>query len=386
MKRIFISITVFVLIFIGTSCKKEGQVPNQNDDRTISMPEAIEIVKQHPELRGNNQGVGVRDGSFQTVNTFTLKDKNNLNAIHAISYTESGDTKFTLVYADQYVLPVIAYGEGVFLQENIVCGVNEWIDEQIKVLEYVRENNLTFKQYLEDIIQAWVDPDEDPCEGQNWVTQNGPLLTSTWGQGCRYNNNLDLGCNGNCQHELTGCVATAMGQVMNFYNAPAPTYNWALILDSYAGGGINAPTAAQINEVATLMEDIGNAVDMDWGCNSSGANTCNEVPGAFTGSFGYASANSCADYLSPQPIITELNLNRPLMFRGKSDEGGHAWVCDGYIQGQVCDVVEGGQVYSMIITNLHMNWGWNGLQNGWYGYSNLNSFNCKQKYIKNIRP
>lgn len=344
----------------------------------MSLSEAIEIVKQNQDLPSDKKKVDFRDSIFTILNAFTLNDKNGEPAIHSITYLSKGDTLFQLVHADHFVSPIIAYGEGIFIKDGVTNGISIWIGEQIALLEYIRENNFTYKQYLDEIVQAREEPDNN-CIGQNYVYQKGPLMASRWGQGCYYNDNLEP-CTSNCDHELTGCVATAVGQVMKYHNHPS-NYDWSLILNIYSVSS----TVGQIEEVATLMEDIGIAVDMDWGCASSGANTCEDVPDAFTETFGYSSANSCADY-SFEPVRSDISQNRPVIFRGSNQsDAGHAWVCDGYKEGQVCDVVDG-QVYSWLFFSLHMNWGWNGSQNGWYNYSNFNGFNTNVKYIKNIKP
>ena len=380
MKKIKIFINIIIIVIFGTACNKDNQASDSFNDRILSIQDAIELVKQHTEFIPKKQGIQLRGDNFKTLSTFTLKDKNKLDAIHAINYVVNDDTLFSLVFADRNVVPIIAHGNGQFLEKNIVHGVTDWVNDQIKLLEHARDKNMSYKQYLKEIMQARIaPPDGDPCEGQNYSIVKGPLMGSTWGQGCFYNENLSLGCTQWCGRVPTGCVATAMGQVMKYHSFPN-TYNWNLILDNYTG----FETTQEIQAVASLMLDIGNAVNMSYTCGGSNANTCGQVPNAFTGTFGFTSANSCVNFTSTS-FKSEIDLDRPVIFRGENSTSGHAWVGDGYEEYHICEVIDG-QVYGWTYFYYHMNWGWNGSQNGWFNDSDFNGFNNGRKFIRNIKP
>ena len=176
-----------------------------------------------------------------------------------------------------------------------------------------------------------------------------------------------------------------MAQIMNFHEFPN-NYNWD-----------NMPDLWGTSETARLMRDIGDAVDMNWGCNSSGADTQDEVASSFRNDFGYSSASYAG--FNRETVKQQLRWNRPEILRGGRKSGwwifatykdGHAWVCDGYrsstIYSEDCSMAWG-YLY------LHMNWGWgwssNGL-NGWYAYNNWNpgnhTFNYKRGMVYNIKP
>jgi len=371
-KIIYLVISFIAIAVVIVSCKKDNNSNDYIENNIITYSQAKSIVIN--TLKSNQlNDVKFIDGS-------TFSDKNGVAAIYSVNYVVEVDTFFTLLSANKNTMSILANGDGPFLNDNVVEGVSIWLNEQIKAIEFVTERNLTETQYKEDFLNADIIPGDDPCEGQNYLIQKGPLMSSLWGQGCYYNDNLSTGCSENCGHKLTGCVATAVGQVMNYYNHPS-SYNWNLILDSYN----NYSTSSQIEEVASLMYDIGVAVNMTWGCSSSGANTCSYVPGAFTGTFGYSTANSCTNYQYPQPIKTEIDYNRPVIFRGEDASGSHAWVCDGYKEQHFCEE-DNGVVYSWIYLYYHLNWGWNGSQNGWFAYNNFGMFGNNQKVILNIKP
>lgn len=387
-----------LLIFIITSCSKEIQNLDRNpNERLLSKEEAIKIIQKNGEVIPLEGLQKSGDVEFQLIDDFTFFDKNGLPAVYVFNYIQFGDTLFSLTYADENVIPLIAFGKNYFDYNNLVPGVQDWLNDEIRVLEYVREKNYTLEQYLDDIIQARVEPidnNDNPCEGQNWVNIKSPLMTTAWGQGCSYNSSLASTCTGNwwtCDRVLTGCVATAMAQVINYHEQPANNYNWSLMLNTYAGG---VGTSQQIQEVGDLMLDVGNAVDMDWGCNASSPNNYNNstVEDAFEDVFNYDNSITNQAYTSAcfLPVKNNINAGRPVIFDADDlvDWVGHMWVSDGYLERNICHVDDDfGFVHSATFLHLHMNWGWNGSQNGFYGAFNLGGlYPDNKRVILNIKP
>ena len=209
-----------------------------------------------------------------------------------------------------------------------------------------------------------------------------PLLSSTWNQSSPYNDLAPLynETGGRC---VTGCVATAMAQVMYYHKHPEigtgshsylwvctnpvgksatlsanfgqTVYDWSSMLDTY-----KSYTPQQGAAVATLMYHCGVSIEMGYG-QSSGAYT-EKVPVALNTYFGYDPNYQRirkdmypADSLN-RIIAAELQANRPVLVSGSNDEGGHAFVCDG------CD----NKGY------FHINWGWGGSNDGYYLLTALN--------------
>ena len=162
------------------------------------------------------------------------------------------------------------------------------------------------------VAQAWeicemqailgISPDED-CAASNEGCINtyeflGPLMTTTWGQRKPYNDSVRFeGCP-TAGTAPTGCVATAMAQVMKFHEFPA-NYNWA-----------NMPDNTGTTETATLMRDIGEAVDMQYSCGGSGA-YMNDAASAFSNDFGYQNANYSG--FNRDEVIQQIRWNRPVL-------------------------------------------------------------------------
>lgn len=105
------------------------------------------------------------------------------------------------------------------------------------------------------------------------------------------------------------------------------------------------------------MHTVGGTVNMSYGATSSGANAGN-VESALEGSFGYSSTTdrSSCDY---QLVMNELDQSRPVILDG----GTHMWVTSGYYKWMSANCQYGG-------LQLWMNWGWNGLNNGFYNFDN----------------
>lgn len=215
------------------------------------------------------------------------------------------------------------------------------------------------------------------------ITEVPEMLTTRWGQDAPYNN-LCPAISG--EHALTGCVATAMAQVLRYFRYPVQgtgigsytvnssgiprskeitsTYDWDLMLDNYGFSNSPIGTEAQQAAVATLMFDAGAASQMDYGVNASSAYTSNAAAG-FADNFGYdpLSLRMCSrEYYSDeewmQLVYGELQAGRPIMYGGVDPVyGGHAFVLDG--------IDSDGFV--------HVNWGWNGSYNGYFNIDLLDS-------------
>lgn len=385
MKRILTYLCLFLIFLLVSTCKKEIVNSDYPSDNIITLGKAIEMVKQDIPSNKEKGTAESRSNNYQTISTFTINDKNELPAMYIINYVSDGDTAFSIIYADTRVLPLIAFGEGLFVQEEINFGITDWIGDQIEVLELVRDNNYSLRDYLINIVKGREEPDE-PCKGQNWTHTVGPLMSTKWGQGCYYNDDLATGCTSHCGHKLVGCVATAMAQIINLHESPND-YNYSLLLNQYSG----TSTSQQVNEVAKLMFDTGTSVDMDWTCSGSTPNDYNEstVTDAFVDDFNYSDEISYEDFHYPQPITNNIDNGFPVIFDAdnSAESVGHMWACDGYERRNFCVVDDYGNVISGTYLFFHMNWGWNGYNNGWFGYSNLGGLYPDNKYvIVNIKP
>ena len=231
-----------------------------------------------------------------------------------------------------------------------------------------------------------------------------PLLGDiTWGQDTPFNTMCPTLSNGT--RGYVGCVATAMTQIMKFYNYPErgtgshsyidggqalsanfgnTVYNW----DEMPAVVPDAPTDAQIAAYSTLCAHVGISVEMQYAAGGSGAYTM-MVPGALTDYFGYSPSlrmHSRSYYNTDEwmsMIRGELDAQRPVYYAATSEDGlgGHAFVCDGYDS-------EG---------YVHINWGWYGRSNGFFSINHLNpgelgtgggsgAYNIQQEILTDFVP
>ncbi len=245
------------------------------------------------------------------------------------------------------------------------------------------------------------------------------VLSTKWGQDLPYNLLVPDSCNNH--PAFTGCVATAMAQIMKHWEFPihyivadplvTRTYRWDLMRDSYDDND----TSISAYEVANLMRNIGNAVNMDYNsdCPLAGA-SINDAKRGFR-NMGYNDVR--IEDFSLSKIENEINNLRPVYVRGRrnvsgsnndTDNGtvGHAWVCDGFrvdydVYKRVCPYW-GGDNVSYVSRNeqryYHFNWGWEGHHNGWFvngiynqfpdsnGDNFVNPYKLYKKLIVNIKP
>jgi|JI10StandDraft_1071094.scaffolds.fasta_scaffold42068_4 hypothetical protein len=328
-----------------------------------------------------------------------VQDMTGTNAYYIMNYREGG---FVIVAADRRVQPILAYSDThPFVPDAVDAGLDEWLYATMLVVAETRRSK---EPATHDIAVQWnslLGESEDEClsprkkalplpgpdQCHDTSTSIGPLLTTTWGQGCGYNGTtpaaVNMGCGGlPCGHAFTGCVATAMAQIMRYHKFPA-AYNWA-----------DMPNASGTATTSQLMTAVGKAVGMDYECDGSGADTKAEVASSFVNDFGYKSA-TYLDYAGTanySAVQSNLSLGRPVIFKGGENTGwwifgqysnGHAWVADGYISSFFCETGTGHLMF-------HMNWGWSGDNNGWYAFNNFNpgsyTFNYKSGVVLNIVP
>jgi hypothetical protein len=206
------------------------------------------------------------------------------------------------------------------------------------------------------------------------------LIPSKWNQFAPYNNLVvsetkrQLG--NNAPEFVTGCVATAMAQIMYKYKYPSrgigshtyspanysnltfsanfgeTTYDWSHMTDTYSSNS----TSTSENAVATLMFHAGVSIDMNYNTQRNGGSSAS---GEYIGKtlinyFGYDKSvrNEFREYYTDEAweklVYDELAEGRPVLYSGRVENGGgHQFICDGYEDGL-----------------FTINWGWGGLYDG----------------------
>jgi len=315
-------------------------------------------------------------------------------------YSVKGSTGFVIVSADNDATPILGYSsDGNFTGTNIPYGLVKLLDKYKQEIKYIKRNNLKADK---NIIGLWKGNYSASYVSNLSTNSVGALVQTRWNQG-KYYNDLCPYDNTYKSRSVTGCVATAMAQIMKFWNWPLQgsgfhSYNhttYGTLSADFGSTTYNWPNMPNIlnstnNSVATLMYDLGVSVEMDYGPEATGGSAayvisdasataaCSESAlktyfGYDPGLHGYVRA-TFSDSTWIQMLKHELDSSRPILYTGFG-QGGHAFVCDGYD----------------LSNNFHFNWGWDGMYNGYFNINSLNpgsvgTFNDGQQALIGIKP
>lgn len=281
-------------------------------------------------------------------------------------FANGEDKGFTIVSGDDRMPEVVGYSaQGTYDPDHLPA------------------NYVGFMKAYQETVEALLKGDAQVsgglAEARQWRAERvgtaavAPLLGGIkWNQRAPYNNMCPLYDGTN--RSVTGCVATAMAQVMMYYQYPkelkatikdyitkskgieipainsGETYDWDNMLPDYSKTDYSS---AQADAVAKLMSHCGAAVQMNYGPSSD----ANVTPAILATYFGYDAdmmqdlTRTCFTLQQWMTLIdSELKAKRPILYSGQSSGGGHEFVCDGS---------DGKGLY-------HINWGWGGYQDGYF--------------------
>lgn len=281
-------------------------------------------------------------------------------------FANGEDKGFTIVSGDDRMPEVVGYSaQGTYDPDHLPA------------------NYVGFMKAYQETVEALLKGDAQVsgglAEARQWRAERAgtaavaPLLGGIkWNQGAPYNNMCPLYDGTN--RSVTGCVATAMAQVMMYYQYPkelkttikaytaksygiqipeissGATYDWDNMLPDYSKSDYNS---AQADAVAKLMYHCGAAVKMNYG-PSSGANVTPIILATYFGYDADLMQDLTRTVFTLQQWMTlidnELKAKRPILYSGQASDGGHEFVCDGS---------DGNGLY-------HINWGWGGYQDGYF--------------------
>ena len=296
-------------------------------------------------------------------------------------FNKVSENGYVIVSAEDNVdNQILAYSdEGGFDENNIPDNLRWWLLEYKRQIEWVRSNGYEPRR-------------SDGIKKANVVV--GPLLGDlSWGQGSPFNEMCPIENNKHC---VTGCVATAMAQIIYYNKWPLQgkgvhSYKWkgqTLSVDfsqseydySKMRNKYDTYSDVQAQAVAKLMYDCGVSVEMNYGASSSGAYS-DDVQSAFQTYFDYDAGvkyierdNYFNEFITWDDLIkSELDANRVVYYSGIGPDGGHAFVCDGYNDNGF----------------FHFNFGWNGSSNGYFASAVISTssgkFNANQAIVIGIK-
>lgn len=281
---------------------------------------------------------------------------------------------FLILSADDAIRPVLAYSfEGDIDMEQTTPAIWVFLSQYRFEISVAQRLQLSASPN----IQAEWDALRNPTRTTSAEIIVAPLIHSIWNQDKYYNylcpidHDAPSGYDG---HVPNGCVAVAMSQIMFYYRYPATGFGSHTNHTEYGSFHVNFGQQHYNynamcdklhnynNEVAKLIFHCGTAVDMMYGSSGSGAYSGN-VPGAMATYFMYSpdavhlSKHHYSDSVWCQMLINDLDDSHPVYYSGYTEEGGHAFICDGYNSDKY----------------FHFNFGWGGEGNAYYSLTNNDS-------------
>jgi hypothetical protein len=325
---------------------------------------------------------GWTPGQVMVKETFAVSEGSKV-VYYVFNMNPSG---FAILSADDIAYPVIAYSfEGAYSDSARPPAFDMMMNSAKEEIVYAVQNRL---EPLDKAKHEWgrltVVSNRFTPNRLSGVESVSPLLQTVWDQSGgsilrpTYNKFCPSDLLAPEGHAPTGCVATAMAQVMKKHNYPtrgvgthsytssnygnqsadfgATTYNWSNMPNELsAWPSPIGSTETQINAVATLMYHAGVSVDMNYAASESGAPPT-KTRNSFVQYFDYSVEATLImrDYYNNvdqwlQLMRYELESSRPV-FYGGSGSGAHVFVMDGYQ----------GDAY------FNFNWGWGGSHNGYF--------------------
>ena len=301
---------------------------------------------------------------------------------------------YVIASGDERTLPVLGYSDSGSLDwERMPENMRAWLKQYDDAVATLGDRT----DFVDGAVQGNTGMRKMPSERKPVE----PLIKTHWSQYAPYWDQAPIYAGPRAdlrgQRCKTGCVATAMAQILNYYQWPKtipdglPGYNmgdinpvydyqidalppvafdWDNMLNDYrawnpeTGEYDDVGTEQQRHAVATLMRYCGQAVKMMYGPDGLGSGALPiDLQQAYNDCLGYSAAlyldrydysfNEWEDI-----IYGEMAAGRPVLYSGNSEEIGHAFICDGY---------DGDGKF-------HINWGWEGDDDGYYTLSVLNPY------------
>ena len=329
------------------------------------------------------------DHSNQIACALVAKDK-----FDTLFYVMNYEDSWVLISGDKNCVPILAFSnEGRFAEDDVIPPVKMWMDNyenQIKEMKSRKSINPEAQAQWKKLLSSKSDELEI-------VKEVSPLLTSKWGQDDKYNFYCPKDLNGKNGRVVTGCVATALAQILYYFRFPeSGTGSYTYEHDTYGTLSANfeeatydyegmADVPGTINPAASLLiSHLGISVDMVYGAGASGM-------------FNHKGAYTLHTYFKYSPetqylfrdsttvnwdsvIVHHLDQKIPLYYAGwgRPYTEGHGFVCDGY------------KLYEDSSYYYHFNFGWNGSYDGYFYTDNLvvggANFKLVQELIINAYP
>jgi len=316
-----------------------------------------------------------------TVEAYTIHSEQGNDLYYAFDLSPQG---FILVSADDVFYPVLGYSDESNLILDDLPGNLQYLfdvyrEEMISQLNQPNHSQLPQNQYWSKYLDA---------DGLNSFRNVNPLISARFDQGYGWNNLCPEDPDGPGGHALVGCVAVSMAQTIHYWSSPVQPvgdhgYNSAygyLYVDftSENYDYSQMPNTYGTYESQKLLYHCGVAVNMGYGPDGSGAWVIGGYPSAMHALENYFIFQDDMFSVSPGSYSTveyremlqnDLDTNMPIIYRGCSNDGCHAWNIDGYDE-----------------ELFHCNFGWGGSMNGFFTLNTLGGFSYSQGAVLNLQP
>ncbi len=366
MKKYFFAI---LMLLIGASALWAQEVK-----------EAEALLRAQAFLGGNGPHKVKGQGGAQSLKlAHTSKGKKGNNYF---AYNIGEGDGFILVSAEEQAEQILGYTEsGNFDLAKMPDNLKWWLSQYDQQIEAVRKYNASQES-------ASAKAPVRKASKREARHDIEPMIKTQWDQTDPYNSmipKLDPSDEG-IYTMATGCIATGIAQIMNYYKYPQhgigsngyiinyenpnggvqpvtfeadfanTTYRWDLMKETYDG----SESQEERDAIGTLLYHAGVANEMLYGQFAIGGSTAiiQNIPNAIIDYFGYDKSTTCEDrdwYTTgawEQMVYEELAAGRPVLYSGLTEEGyGHTFVCSGYHAND---------------NHYHMNWGWSGYCDGYF--------------------
>ena len=389
-------------------------------------------------LKSNPQPFGV-PVSQQIMNIDTYVNNNNEALYYIVYLRPSG---FVIVSTDDLIEPIIGFADNGIFDSSFENPLGALVNNDLKNRKETARDKFTLFGTLQSVSKTKTQEKWENLKDVAQIYNNGfnlmslsclcdvrvpPLIQSQWNQAyvcglnC-YNYYTDFGTS---NHYPCGCLATAMAQLMRYYEYPTNgigehfftikiknNQRTAITLGGDENGGpynwndmvlrpeaeCETITKVQRQAIGALCYDAGVAIETKYSSDGSGAIMTNART-AFEETFQYR--NIVIGYNYNQNIDTEdlydminpnLDAQAPVIisiFGGPNLESGHAVICDGYAYTYSISEDRDGSPYEVPTLYHHLNMGWSGVYDAWYNLPNIDvgtEYNTIQACLYNVFP
>lgn len=309
----------------------------------------------------------------QQLSDVSSVDVKEFSTFYVFSFNQN--TGFVIISADDVAYPVLGYSTNS-AAGNLNPEVRFWLGQLDMEIHAAVAGEITVdKEVADQNHELWTGLLNGVWNEPKSASAVPQLMTTTWNQSPLYNNYCPSFC-------PVGCLATAVAQVMKFWNHPAQGTGSHSYYSNYGELSVNfdsahydwenmpnalgyGSTAAQVHAVAELSYHVGVSMNMSYSPDGSGAylgGWSNTAEYALKQYFSYNTnlqreyRYSYSDYNWVEKLKDEISEGRPVVYAGYDNTAGHAFVFDGYNTSNL----------------FHVNWGWGGVYNGYFAMGALN--------------